>query len=145
MAYRPPVVYQQGPYPYPQQQQQGPYPQQQQQPGWGGPYPQQPPSGQPYPSQPPYGQQQQQPYPSQQPPYGHQQPPYGHQQPAHAPYMPPTTYNPAPPPASGRKKALLVGCCYPGTSAALNGCINDVQVGAVQAAPRVFGVCACWV
>jgi hypothetical protein len=33
------------------------------------------------------------------------------------------------PPAGGhgRKKALLVGCCYPGTSAALNGCINDVQ------------------
>lgn len=29
--------------------------------------------------------------------------------------------------APGRKKALLIGCCYPGTSAALNGCINDVQ------------------
>ncbi len=26
------------------------------------------------------------------------------------------------------QRALLIGCCYPGSSAALNGCINDVQV-----------------
>jgi len=33
----------------------------------------------------------------------------------------------APPRVSGRKKALLIGCNYPGTDAQLNGCINDVQ------------------
>lgn len=32
-----------------------------------------------------------------------------------------------PPPFSGRRKALMVGCNYPGTSAELNGCINDVH------------------
>lgn len=31
-----------------------------------------------------------------------------------------------PPPPSGRKKAVLVGCNYPGTKAQLNGCVNDV-------------------
>eukprot|EP00747_Dinoflagellata_sp_TGD_P020509 gnl/TRDRNA2_/TRDRNA2_127862_c0_seq1.p1 gnl/TRDRNA2_/TRDRNA2_127862_c0~~gnl/TRDRNA2_/TRDRNA2_127862_c0_seq1.p1 ORF type:complete len:574 (-),score=74.08 gnl/TRDRNA2_/TRDRNA2_127862_c0_seq1:167-1888(-) len=31
-----------------------------------------------------------------------------------------------PPRVSGRKKALLVGCNYPGSSAQLNGCCNDV-------------------
>eukprot|EP00775_Hariotina_reticulata_P010905 gene10905-11059_t len=45
----------------------------------------------------------------------------------HQPHQAPTAYNPAPPGSRGRKKALLVGCCYPGTSQALNGCINDVQ------------------
>jgi hypothetical protein len=35
---------------------------------------------------------------------------------AHQPYLAPTTYNPAPPGSPGRKKALLIGCCYPGTS-----------------------------
>mmetsp|Transcript_107480 Transcript_107480/g.213427 ORF Transcript_107480/g.213427 Transcript_107480/m.213427 type:complete len:453 (+) Transcript_107480:3-1361(+) len=33
---------------------------------------------------------------------------------------------PAPQP-TGRKKALLIGCNYPGTSAQLSGCINDVS------------------
>ncbi|WIA30183.1 hypothetical protein OEZ86_000275 [Tetradesmus obliquus] len=121
--------------PYPQQQQQQPYGQA------------------PYPSQQPYPQQQQQPYPQQQQqqqPY-QQQAPYPQQQqqagqdtrtsfhfgqssmnqhystPGQAPYMPPTTYSPAPQPQAGRKKALLIGCAYPGTSQALNGCINDVQ------------------
>lgn len=32
-----------------------------------------------------------------------------------------------PPEMTGRKKALLVGCNYKGTSAELNGCINDVH------------------
>jgi len=32
-----------------------------------------------------------------------------------------------PPMMTGRKKALLVGCNYPGTKAQLNGCINDTQ------------------
>mmetsp|Transcript_35813 Transcript_35813/g.65006 ORF Transcript_35813/g.65006 Transcript_35813/m.65006 type:complete len:571 (+) Transcript_35813:26-1738(+) len=32
-----------------------------------------------------------------------------------------------PPRPSGRKKAVLVGCNYPGTSAQLNGCVNDVN------------------
>jgi len=31
-----------------------------------------------------------------------------------------------PPALTGRKKALLIGCNYPGTAAALDGCINDV-------------------
>jgi hypothetical protein len=47
--------------------------------------------------------------------------------PGAAPYMAPTTYSPSPQPQTGRKKALLIGCAYPGTSQALNGCINDVQ------------------
>ncbi|GAB4823694.1 hypothetical protein N2152v2_010740 [Parachlorella kessleri] len=34
---------------------------------------------------------------------------------------------PAMPPASGKKKALLCGCNYFGTSAQLNGCINDAK------------------
>jgi hypothetical protein len=41
--------------------------------------------------------------------------------------MAPTTHSPTPQPQTGRKKALLIGCAYPGTSQALNGCINDVQ------------------
>ncbi|CAE6492905.1 unnamed protein product [Rhizoctonia solani] len=28
--------------------------------------------------------------------------------------------------ATGKRKALLIGCNYPGSSAPLNGCINDV-------------------
>eukprot|EP00928_Gymnodinium_smaydae_P020276 TRINITY_DN17843_c0_g1_i1.p1 TRINITY_DN17843_c0_g1~~TRINITY_DN17843_c0_g1_i1.p1 ORF type:complete len:572 (-),score=79.93 TRINITY_DN17843_c0_g1_i1:322-2037(-) len=32
-----------------------------------------------------------------------------------------------PPRVTGRKKAVLIGCNYPGTDAELNGCINDVQ------------------
>jgi len=34
--------------------------------------------------------------------------------------------NEEPPAMTGRKKALLVGCNYPGSSAELRGCINDV-------------------
>jgi hypothetical protein len=122
--------------PYPQQQQQQPYGQ--------APYP----SQQPYVQQ-PYPQQQQQPYPQQQQQPYQQQAPYPQQQqqaaqdnrtahhfgqssmnqhystPGQTPYMPPTTYSPQP--QAGRKKALLIGCAYPGTSQALNGCINDVQ------------------
>ncbi|KAG1659689.1 hypothetical protein FOA52_004328 [Chlamydomonas sp. UWO 241] len=60
---------------------------------------------------------------------------------AHA-YVPPAQHPHAPPhqaahpmghpnvmpPAGGpRRKALLIGCGYPGTSAALKGCINDAQ------------------
>lgn len=47
-------------------------------------------------------------------------------------YQPPVQVAPAPqvnqppPPPSGRKKALLVGCNYPGSKAQLNGCVNDV-------------------
>lgn len=70
-------------------------------------------------------------------PAHYQQQPYGgvphnpltpYQQPPPVAYQAPTTYQPAAPAVSGPKRALLVGCCYPGTSAALNGCINDVQV-----------------
>lgn len=116
------------------------------------PYPQQ----QPYQQQPPYPQQQQQQPYQQQPiaPYEQQDkgtlsaalnfgqsmfnqhfsnpssssgggPPQGAGHYQHQ-YMPPTTYSPSPH-QPGRKKALLVGCGYPGSSAALNGCINDVQ------------------
>lgn len=42
-------------------------------------------------------------------------------------YMPPTTYAPAPGHGARRRRALLIGCSYPGSSAQLNGCINDVQ------------------
>lgn len=42
-------------------------------------------------------------------------------------YLPPTTYQPSTVPEAPRKKALLVGCGYPGTSAELKGCINDVK------------------
>lgn len=31
------------------------------------------------------------------------------------------------PQPGGNKKAVLIGCSYPGTQARLNGCINDVQ------------------
>ncbi|KXZ52917.1 hypothetical protein GPECTOR_8g295 [Gonium pectorale] len=41
--------------------------------------------------------------------------------------MPPTTYAPAPGHGSRRRRAVLVGCSYAGSSAALNGCLNDVQ------------------
>eukprot|EP00879_Flechtneria_rotunda_P001214 GHRR01001361.1.p1 GENE.GHRR01001361.1~~GHRR01001361.1.p1 ORF type:complete len:431 (+),score=130.21 GHRR01001361.1:238-1530(+) len=155
-AYAPPVVYQQGSYPYSSGTQQlysasagwmsaspGQAPYQQ-------PYPQQ--QQQPYPQQQPYLQQHQ-PYPQQQQSYSQQQPSvstdrYGQNSmnqhfsnpspyqlptgmgvpPANnaALYMAPATYNPNPQ-GAGRKKALLIGCCYPGTSSALNGCINDVQ------------------
>eukprot|EP00877_Chromochloris_zofingiensis_P012646 jgi/Chrzof1/7635/Cz02g31030.t1 len=109
--YAPPVVYNQGAY--------------------GQPAPYGPPSQQLYGQPPPYGQQPQ--YGAPAPPgwtapagnHGWNPPPA----PPNAPqYMPPTSYSPNPQgPATGRKKALLVGCCYPGSSAALNGCINDVQ------------------
>jgi len=96
------------------------------------------------PQQPWSGYQQQQ----QQPPYPQQ---HQQQQQAGPAYAPPIIYHlqqqqqppTAPPPAllprgplaaipnytpqRGRKKAVLIGCCYPGTYAALNGCINDVQ------------------
>eukprot|EP00198_Chlamydomonas_reinhardtii_P007619 XP_001696956.1 type I metacaspase [Chlamydomonas reinhardtii] len=52
------------------------------------------------------------------------------QRPATAPapaYMPPTTYAPAPTNGGRRRRALLVGCGYPGTREALNGCLNDVN------------------
>jgi len=35
--------------------------------------------------------------------------------------------NEAPPQPTGQKKALLIGCNYPGSSAELSGCINDVS------------------
>ncbi len=41
--------------------------------------------------------------------------------------MAPTTYAPAPGHGARRRRALLIGCSYPGSSAQLNGCINDVQ------------------
>lgn len=109
--------------------------------GWMGP----PPASQPNPyTQQPYQSQQPFQQPQQQQPYGQQQPYQqqaaptaqahdranqlsSHSQQPPAQYLPPTTYQPNPAPSGGRKKALLVGCCYPGTSAALNGCINDVQ------------------
>lgn len=152
LAYQPPVIYQQSslypPGSFPGSQPYGAGPTNPQNSytaptsgaaGWMGPAAVgqvNPYSQQPYESQQPY-QQQQQTY-GQQPPYTQQQAPsapyqqdranqfpgYIQQQPAQ--YMPPTMYQPTPAP-SGRKKALLVGCCYPGTSAALNGCINDVQ------------------
>lgn len=146
-AYQPPVVYQQGsPYPpgnFPGSQ---PYGSDQGEGGYGGysgapvdaaGWMAPPPAANSYAQQQPYAyqQQQQQPYVQQQSYPQQQQSPSsygqsranqygGQQQPAQ--YMPPTSYQPAPA-AFGRKKALLIGCCYPGTSAALNGCINDVQ------------------
>jgi hypothetical protein len=39
--------------------------------------------------------------------------------------QPATSVNANPPKPTGRKKALLVGCNYPGSSAQLNGCCND--------------------
>jgi hypothetical protein len=100
----------------------------------GGPYqqlhPQQQLYQQPYPQQQPY----QQPYPQQ------QQQPFPPQQQAYAPpavYAPAAPMAPPPPapapapasaprggPGQGRKRAVLVGCCYPGTSAALNGWVR---------------------
>lgn len=51
--------------------------------------------------------------------------------PAPAPSAPPPAAAKATPPpaptAVSRKKAFLVGCSYPGSSAQLNGCINDVK------------------
>ncbi len=56
--------------------------------------------------------------------YGAAPPPaYGAPPPA-AGYAPPPAYAPAAP--LPKKKALLIGCGYPGTSAQLNGCLNDV-------------------
>jgi hypothetical protein len=72
---------------------------------------------------------QQQPPSSAPPPYASAPPPYGGAPPAYnAPpqgYAPSPAYPPAAPP--GKRKAVLVGCTYPGTNAALNGCINDVN------------------
>lgn len=56
--------------------------------------------------------------------YG-QNPP-GPVSPAYGPPQPAPQYAPAPG-QGGRKKALLIGCVYPGTEAELQGCINDVQ------------------
>eukprot|EP00882_Tetradesmus_deserticola_P009369 GHRQ01009888.1.p1 GENE.GHRQ01009888.1~~GHRQ01009888.1.p1 ORF type:complete len:212 (+),score=54.70 GHRQ01009888.1:176-811(+) len=110
--------------------------------GWGNmggsPYPQQQMYSQAsYPSQQPYPQQQQQSYQQQQQQpnqdmrtsyhFGQSSMNQHYTTPGEAPYMPPTTYSPTPQPQAGRKKALLIGCAYPGTSQALNGCINDVQ------------------
>ncbi|EFJ51059.1 metacaspase type I [Volvox carteri f. nagariensis] len=60
-------------------------------------------------------------------PYTYGQPAARPPAPAPAPYMLPTTY--APPAGHGtrRRRAVLIGCSYPGTSSALNGCLNDVQ------------------
>lgn len=41
-------------------------------------------------------------------------------------YLAPTTYSPSPT-GPGRKKALLIGCTYPGTSSHLRGPANDVN------------------
>jgi hypothetical protein len=99
---------------------------------------QQSPYQQPYPNtQPPYSsnsqQPYQQPYPNSQQPqqYQYQQQQHSHhlQQPSGPPAtLPGPMHSPNPlGPSRGRKKALLIGCAYPGTSNALNGCINDVQ------------------
>ena len=75
------------------------------QPAYGAPYGQ-PAYGAPYPAA-PY-----------QPPY---QPPPAYMQPS------PTLYSPDPGHGQRRRRAVLVGCSYPGTDAQLNGCLNDVK------------------
>uniref|UniRef100_A0A7S0YE44 Peptidase C14 caspase domain-containing protein n=1 Tax=Polytomella parva TaxID=51329 RepID=A0A7S0YE44_9CHLO len=64
-------------------------------------------------------------YPGGPPPPG----PYGAPPPPYAPTAPSPFPTPAPQPtpANPRRKAVLIGCSYPGTASALNGCINDVQ------------------
>lgn len=56
------------------------------------------------------------------------EPPRAGTPPAQSQYLAPTTYSPNPNgPQQGRKKAVLVGVSYQGTSAHLRGTINDVQ------------------
>ncbi|KAL6759392.1 metacaspase type I [Haematococcus lacustris] len=112
-AYPPPTVYQQPGYPpqYP-----APY-------GAPAPYGGAPPAPG-YTATPPYGAQ---PAPG----YGYLPAAgeYGQPPPAQAQYPPHPAAPPMamPPPGGPQKKAVLVGCSYPGTRAQLNGCINDVK------------------
>ena len=86
--------------------------------GWLGPPPAAAAAPPPYHNPPPPPQQRQQ----QQPQWGVPAPGYG------APPAPPAALPPQHPQPPRRRKALLVGCCYAGTSAALSGCINDTQM-----------------
>ncbi|KAL6530362.1 Metacaspase-1 [Orobanche hederae] len=65
-------------------------------------------------------------------PYNHAPPaPYNHAPPAPYKHAPPAPYNHAPqippPPAPGRKKAVIVGISYRNSKQELKGCINDAK------------------